>query len=153
MKKRDRTNIERLALIAAWTIAAAFVFSFAHGVRWPFSAGSDPQPVSQPRRALEPAEASPGRVEVLNGTPRNGLARIAMERLRAADYDVVYVGNVESREVIDSSVVLDRIGDPSVARSVAERLGIRRVRSEPDSTAFVDATVLLGLDWEPGHTR
>lgn len=150
MKKRDRTNIERLGVIAAWTIAAAFLFSFAHGVRWPFPSHSDPQPVSQPRQALEPAHASPGRVEVLNGTPRSGLARTAMERLRAAGYDVVYIGNADPLEVVDSSVVLDRIGDLSIARAVAERLGILRVVAEPDSTAFVDATVLLGLDWEYG---
>ena len=33
------------------------------------------------------------------------------------------------------------------ARAVADRLGIRYVRTEPDSTRYVDASVILGADW------
>ena len=45
------------------------------------------------------------------------------------------------------SVVVDRIGDPNHALSVASVLGIRNVRSEPDSNLYLDISVLLGSQW------
>jgi hypothetical protein len=44
-------------------------------------------------------------------------------------------------------VVLDRVGARDVARRAADELGIRTVRSEPDSSLYVDATVIVGVDW------
>ena len=87
------------------------------------------------------------RVEVLNGGGRAGLARDATEALRDDGFDVVFFGNArESRG--DSSVVLDRIGRPDFARSVADALGIRNVRSEPDSNLYLDVSVVLGAGWD-----
>ena len=48
---------------------------------------------------------------------------------------------------LDSSVVIDRVGDLQAAAGVAEALGIARVASRPDSSLFVDVTVQLGSDW------
>jgi hypothetical protein len=45
--------------------------------------------------------------------------------------------------------VLDRVGRPEWARSVAEALRIPASEADPDSTRLVDVTVLLGADWEP----
>lgn len=92
------------------------------------------------------------RVEVLNGGGRSGAAREATERLRDLGFDVVYFGN--AREFgRDSSVVLDRVGHLPAARDVADGLGIRNVRSEPDSNLYLDVSVVLGTDWAPGETR
>jgi hypothetical protein len=88
------------------------------------------------------------RVEVLNGGGRAGAAREATERLRDGGFDVVYFGNAASFGR-DSSVVLDRIGAMEPARAVADALGIRNVRSEPDSNLYLDVSVVLGADWKP----
>jgi hypothetical protein len=147
MKERSAANLERLGLVAAWIIAAAFVVSFARGVRWPFAGAADPGPTLPHHVAVDPGNEGSGRIEVLNGTNRAGLARSVTDRLRDAGFDVVNIGNYRSEPLPDSSFVLDRTGDPTIARTVADRLGIRVVRSEPDSTLFVDASVVLGADW------
>jgi calcineurin-like phosphoesterase len=87
-----------------------------------------------------------GRVEVLNASGRDGLARDATDRLRSAGFDVVYFGNAPGG-IRDSSGVLDRTGHLAVARAAARRLGISSVRAARDSTLFVDATIVLGTDW------
>ena len=153
MKRLTVAGLERIGLVAAWMVAAAFLVSFVHGVRWPLGE-ADPPPAAQPRAAVDPAAAPAGRVQVLNASRRSGMARMATDRLREAGFDVVEIGNLRLPEPADSSVVLDRTGDPAVARAVAQRLGIASVRTEPDSTLFVDATVVIGMDWQPdGRSR
>jgi hypothetical protein len=88
------------------------------------------------------------RVEVLNAGGKADMARRATDRLRDHGLDVVYFGNAETFGR-DSSVVLDRVGRLEAARAVADVLGIRHVRSEPDSNLYLDVTVLLGREWEP----
>lgn len=86
------------------------------------------------------------RVEVLNAAGISGMARAATAQLREARFDVVYFGNA-SEFGRDTSVVIDRIGRPEIARDVADALGISQIRSEPDSMLYLEATVLLGTDW------
>lgn len=88
------------------------------------------------------------RVEVLNGGGHSGAAREARDVLRGSGFDVVFFGNAGTFDR-DSSVVLDRMGTVEWARDVADALGIRNVRSEPDSNLYLDVTVVLGKDWEP----
>lgn len=88
------------------------------------------------------------RVEVLNGGGHGGAAREATEALRAVGFDVVFFGNAGTFDR-DSSVVLDRVGRLEPARDVADALGIRHVRSEPDSNLYLDVTVVLGKEWIP----
>jgi hypothetical protein len=87
-------------------------------------------------------------VEVLNGGGVTGAARTATELLRELGFDVVFFGNAETFSR-DTSVVLDRVGRLDAARAVAAGLGIRRVRSKPDSSLYVDVTVRLGAEWAP----
>lgn len=86
-------------------------------------------------------------VEVLNTTTTRGLARRATVVLRTAGLDVVRYGS--DSPPLDSTVVLDRSGHPERARRVARALGTARIESRPDSTRFLDVTVLLGADWRP----
>ena len=88
------------------------------------------------------------RVEVLNGAGKEGLARSATDLLRDDGFDVVYYGNAVDFGN-ESSVIVDRVGRVELARSVADALGVRRVRSEPDSNLYLDVTVVLGEDWAP----
>ena len=106
----------------------------------------------------EPASAAAARlpdrrirVEVLNaaGIPR--LAQRGTDLLRDRGFDVVYYGNAHGFAP-ESSLVLDRVGDAAAAASVAEAIGIRHVRSEPDTSLYLEATVVLGRDWELADT-
>jgi hypothetical protein len=101
-----------------------------------------------PGSSLIPLPSKRVRVEVLNGGGRSGAAREATEQLRDRGFDVVYFGNAADFGR-DSSVVLDRIGAMEPARAVADALGIRNVRSEPDSNLYLDVSVVLGAEWEP----
>ncbi|HVA57216.1 MAG TPA: LytR C-terminal domain-containing protein [Gemmatimonadaceae bacterium] len=87
------------------------------------------------------------RVEVINSTTRRGLARRATFALRAKGFDVVLIGTSSDRR--DSTLVLDRSNHPDWARRVAAALGGARVQTRPDSTVYVDVTVLLGRTWRP----
>lgn len=101
--------------------------------------------------AASPAPSSsaprPGRVrvEVLNAAGVPGLARTVTDRLRDRGFDVVYFGNGRGFSP-DTSLVLDRAAHPDAARQVADALGIRRVLARPDSTLYLDVTVVLGKD-------
>lgn len=92
------------------------------------------------------AGARPIRVEVLNGAGIPGLARRITEQLRASGFDVVYYGNAGARAP-DSTVVLDRGRDSAAVRRVADELGITSIEVVPDTTLYLEATVILGKDW------
>jgi hypothetical protein len=85
------------------------------------------------------------RVQVLNATDTRGLARRATLYLRDHGFDVLEIGTWNER--LDSTVVLDRSGHPEWARRVADALGGARVESRPDSSRYLDVTVLLGRSW------
>jgi hypothetical protein len=86
------------------------------------------------------------RVQVLNATTVRGLARRATLHLRDRGFDVLEIGT--SIEQLDSTLVLDRSGHPDWARKVAEALGPgTRVESRPDSSRYLDVTVLVGRSW------
>ena len=82
------------------------------------------------------------RVEVLNTTTTRGAARRVSLYLRDAGFDVVrYAGEGPAR---DSTIILDRSGHPEWARLVSQALGGAPVEVRPDSSRYVDVTVLIG---------
>ena len=87
------------------------------------------------------------RVQVLNATTIRGLARRATMHLRDSGFDVLEIGTWN--EQLDSTLVLDRSGHVEWARRVADVLGGARVESRPDSSRYLDVTVLLGRSWRP----
>ena len=100
---------------------------------------------------VSPPSSIPGsqgrvKVEVMNGSGAAGVAWDATRILRDQGFDVVFYGNAGTF-ADDPSVVMDRVGSLEIAGLVAEALGILQLRSEPDSTRFVDVTVRLGPDW------
>ncbi len=106
-------------------------------------------------RARQPIGASDARapggvrikVQVLNATKTRGLARRATLHLRDRGFDVVDVGN--DPNVRDSVLVLDRSGHPDWAKLVARALGGAQVLERPDTSRYLDVTVLLGGSWRP----
>jgi len=87
------------------------------------------------------------RVQVLNATKTRGLARRAMLYLRDQGFDVVEMGTTSAGR--DTTLVLDRSNHPEWARTVATSLGMARVESRPDTSRYLDVTVLIGSSWRP----
>lgn len=89
------------------------------------------------------------RVEVMNATSTRGLARRAMRQLRDAGFDVVDMGTAPASARRDTTLVLSRSGHDDWAALVGELLGGARVESRPDSSRYLDVTVLLGATYRP----
>ncbi len=86
------------------------------------------------------------KVEVLNGTKTQGLARRATLYLRGRGFDVV--GSGTNSEPRAATIVYDRSGHPEWARLVAKAMNAPVV-SRPDSSRYLDVTVILGGNWRP----
>ncbi|MHB0948912.1 MAG: LytR C-terminal domain-containing protein [Gemmatimonadaceae bacterium] len=88
------------------------------------------------------------RVEVLNGTKTRGLARRAMLYLRDRGFDVVALGNAP--RPADTTLVLDHAGAARWAGVAAAAMGNgARVEARPDSSRYLDITVIVGRTWRP----
>jgi hypothetical protein len=83
-------------------------------------------------------------VEVLNGSGRPGLARVATRALRQQGLDVVYLGNGPP---VDSTTVFVRRGNEAAGKSVHRALAQGRLKSARDTTRHVDVSVILGPDY------
>ena len=122
-----------IAAVVAWRVVA----------REPAVVGG---PVLSAGEARAPAGVRV-RVEVLNATKTRGLARRATRHLRDRGFDVVAVGNAP--ETRDSTTVIDRTGHPDWAALIAEAMGGARIESVPDTSRYLDITVLVGASWRP----
>ena len=87
------------------------------------------------------------KIEVLNATSIRGLARRGTFHLRDLGFDVVSSGN--SAEKLDSTLVLVRSGRMDWGELAARGLGGARVEARPDSSRYLDLTILLGTSWRP----
>ncbi|HEY2064905.1 MAG TPA: LytR C-terminal domain-containing protein [Gemmatimonadaceae bacterium] len=122
--------------------ASAYVLHARDGTRRPLVAVLPP--------SLGGARAPSGvriRVQVLNTTGRRGLARRAMRVLRDRGFDVVEIGT--TGPPLDTTLVLDRSRHPDWASAVAKSLEPARAEARPDSSRYLDVTVLLGRTWRP----
>ncbi len=87
------------------------------------------------------------KVEVLNATSIRGLARRGTFHLRDLGFDVVSSGNAPEQR--DSTLVLVRSGRMDWGELAATGLGGARVEARPDSSRYLDLTILLGATWRP----
>ena len=86
------------------------------------------------------------KVEVINATRTSGLARRVTRLLRDRGFDVVKYTTSPTAQ--DSTEVIDRSNHPEWARLVGQALGGgARVEARPDSSRYVDVTVVLGSAW------
>jgi hypothetical protein len=126
-------------------VAGATVMLGIGGIYWSArSTGNAPAPPAARVRPMVPA-GTRIKVEVVNTTARRGLARQATFALRDAGFDVVRFTTDTTRR--DTTAILDRSGHPDWARLMAKALGTGRIESRPDSSRYLDITVLLGADW------
>ncbi|HEY0971752.1 MAG TPA: LytR C-terminal domain-containing protein [Gemmatimonadales bacterium] len=144
MTRRGRRIVVAATLLAVGAAGAWFVARRGDAV--------EARPL-EPRAALalsDSARAPQGvrvRVEVLNASSVRGLARRATMHLRDRGFDVVTVGNAGERR--DSTLVLVRAGDAEWAARVARAMGGAPVEARPDSSRYLDVTVLVGSSWRP----
>jgi hypothetical protein len=108
-----------------------------------FRAGRDETYAPADARAPEKVRI---KVEVLNATKTRGLARRATLYLRGRGFDVVGSGNVSEQRA--TSIVYDRSSHPEWAKLVARAMNAPVV-SRPDSSRYLDVTVLIGANWRP----
>lgn len=87
------------------------------------------------------------KVEVLNATTIRGLARRGTFVMRDLGFDVVNSGN--SSEKLDSTTVIVRNGRMDWGELAAQGLGGARVVARPDTSRYLDLTILLGTTWRP----
>ena len=140
--------MKRLALFAAALVAVVLVGAawVAHALRSTTTTSTFAAVL--PHDALPRApEGVRIRVQVLNTTGRQGLARRATRLLRDQGFDVVDMGN--GSPALDTTVVLDRSGHPEWAAAVAKVVKPATSRTERDSSRYLDVTVLLGRSWSP----
>ena len=139
---RSRNAAINVAILLLCTVAAGLL---ASGILKGCSSPVDPQ------RAADSSTQLVGEViqlEILNGCGDDGLASEMQAYLRARGFDVVTSGNHEHFGV-ETTKILDRIGDDRAAREVAKALGLdsEMVSNDPDPGLYVDATVLIGCDY------
>ena len=137
-------------LAAAVTVAALRVWRGRGPVAAAAGAASEPAGQSSPPLSDTLARAPTGvrvKVHVVNATRVRGLARRATRALRARGFDVVEVGTTAEQR--DSTLVLDRSGHPDWARRAARAMGGARVEARPDTSRYLDLTVLVGRAWRP----
>ena len=139
---------ERLrGLILVGVVLAAGIFIGSAVAQW--NPLSQQEIVASPPRNATAAGLGRVRVEVLNAGGREDMARLATDYLRDRGFDVVYFGNAEDFGQ-DSTMVLDRAARPQAAAAVGRALGTDWVESQPDTSRYLDVTVLLGSGWIPG---
>jgi hypothetical protein len=138
----------RVAALAALVLLAAAAIAVARtGRTFGRSLGKGVQRLASGTVDARAPEGVRIKVEVLNATKIPGLARRATMHLRDRGFDVVETGTV--RESRDSTLVLDRSSHAEWARLVARAMGGAASVARPDSSHYVDVTVLVGASWRP----
>ncbi|MDA8426024.1 MAG: LCP family protein [Treponema sp.] len=90
-------------------------------------------------------------IEVLNGTPVNGLAKRAAEIYQSFGYDVISVGNAD-RDDYEKSSVLAHLSSTNDVKTVANVIRCSNVSVQPasakdTSASDADFTIILGKDF------
>lgn len=98
------------------------------------------------RQSIATGEIEQFRIEVLNGTGRVGLAAKAAEALRKANIDVLEVDNADNFHYKESIVIARRKDHD--ADVLAKKLGCDNVIEQLVEDSIVDATLILGADYE-----
>jgi len=127
-------------------VVLGLLLAFGLSVWWEVSASSEETGGGEaPADTAEGRE--PPRVEVLNGAGEPGIAETAAERLRSRGFDVVFYGNAENFD-FPSTRVIARSDRMEAARRLAASMSLDSVRREPRPDLYLDATVILGADWQ-----
>ena len=122
--------------------------------------------VKQTKESLATSKvtANPGgtvRLEILNGTKRNGLASRTAELFKSYGFEVIKVGNAENFDY-EKTVVIGRSDDINKAQEVAGLIDCKKIRTEQKpimesdedfNSDFVDVTLILGSDFDGRYCK
>lgn len=141
-----RALIRRTAIVAVPVAAIALAAAFLLRDR-ASQPGAEPlRPVTEVIAVRAP-EGARVRVAVLNATSRRGLARTTAFMLRDLGFDVVEIDNAADKR--DSTLVLSHSGHLDWAKLVGQAMNGATVETRPDSSRYLDVTVLIGDSWTP----
>lgn len=86
-------------------------------------------------------------INILNATGENRIGARFRDYLKTKGFDVVDMGNYKAE--VEKTMVLDIIGEISKAKRVADAIGVshRNVVQQLDKTKYIDATVIIGKDY------
>ena len=144
--RRRPVKIVLDVMILAFLLTMGY-FSYA------FMARNTATPIVEKAQSKPPTRAI--QLDVLNGCGARGAAARITTFLRGAGFDVVEMKNYKV-STVPRTLVVDRIGDLTAARSVASVLGIaeKNVIQQINSDYFVDVSVIIGGDYallQPSH--
>ena len=137
----------KITLTLLIVVAAAFVLYQMYAISFPSGGvpeqrkGTEQQPPVIAKNVVQ--------IDVLNGCGVPGTGQKATSFLRKSGYDVVDMGNYKTFDV-KQSLVIDRSGNPEVARKLASDLGIdpKNVVQQISPEYFVTASVVVGKDFK-----
>jgi hypothetical protein len=98
------------------------------------------------RRGAERGAPGSFRIEILNGTGEKGLARRAAVSMMKRGIDVFKVANADRFDYKESVLIARRRNDQ--LRLLGEALGCENVVEQTKRGSFVDATLIIGADYE-----
>ncbi len=87
------------------------------------------------------------RIEVLNGTETNGLAKRVKIFLNEKRIKVLSTDNA-SKVNVKESVIINRSGNTAYVKKISELLGINNIKHIINKESGLDLTVILGEDFE-----
>jgi len=132
-----------------WILLAIAVVAAGYGL-WSFARGPSSgvgEEIGDARIERIVPDSLRIKVEVLNATNIRGLARRGTSVMRDLGFDVVNSGN--SSEKLDSTTVIVRGDRMDWGELAARGLGGARVIARPDTSRYLDLTILLGTSWRP----
>ncbi len=92
------------------------------------------------------------KLEILNGSMNPGQAQSLRNYFIQYGFNVVHYGNA-MRNDYERTLVIDRIGRPSLAKRIADIINCKEVYTRIDKTLLVDVTIILGNDFEGKYVR
>jgi anionic cell wall polymer biosynthesis LytR-Cps2A-Psr (LCP) family protein len=91
-------------------------------------------------------------IEILNGSGNPGQAQSLRNYFLEYGFNVVHYGNA-MRNDYEKTIVIDRVGRPSLAKRIADIVNCKEVYTRIDKTLLVDITIIIGNDFEGKYVR
>lgn len=91
-------------------------------------------------------------IEILNGSGNPGQAQSLRNYFLEYGFNVVHYGNA-LRNDYEKTLVIDRIGRPSLAKRIADIINCKQVYTRIDESLMVDVTIIIGNDFEGKYVR
>ena len=91
-------------------------------------------------------------IEILNGSSNPGQALSLRNYLLEYGLNIVHFGNALKND-FEKTQVIDRVGQPALARRVADVINCDEVSTKVDATLMVDVSIIIGNDFEGQYVR